>query len=68
MYKKRSWKRFGAVLIGGGTAISLIFFASLKQYLVDGDYLSMIVLLAMCIIPIVSGILVIQWARKNGKE
>lgn len=68
MYKKRGWKPFGTALIGGGAAISLVFFGSLKQYLSDGDYLSIIVLFAMCIIPIIAGILIIRWARKNGKK
>ena len=56
---------FGGALIVAGLTCWGLLVVSLKQYMIDNDIMSIIGLSVVGLVFIVSGILVIRWARKK---
>ena len=68
MYKNRGWVSAGTVMIGAGLAGLVLFLLLLFNSFNAGDYLSLIVVFLLSMLFIVPGILIIRWAKKNGKK
>ncbi len=64
----RSWRATGTAMIVVGVVTLGNLLVSAKQYLLDKDYLTMIILSALGLLMIGGGIGIKRWARKNGKE
>ncbi|MBQ3163152.1 MAG: hypothetical protein IJC02_01225 [Lachnospiraceae bacterium] len=68
MYKNRGWVSAGTAMIGAGLAALVLFVLLLKDSFNAGDYLSLVVVFLLSMLFIVPGILIIRWAKKNGKK
>lgn len=64
----RSWQSGGTALIIVGLLFLGTLVFSLKQYIVDRDYIGIVILSVLSLGVILAGILVKRYARKNGKE
>lgn len=64
----RSWKSGGTALIIVGMVFLGTLVLSLKQYIVEKDFIGIILLSVLSLVCIISGILIKRYARKNGKE
>lgn len=68
MYKKRGWVSGGIAMIGAGVGGLVLFLLLLLDSFNGGDYLSLIVVFALSMLFLVPGILIVRWAKKNGKK
>lgn len=64
----KSWKNFSIYLMVVGFALWGFLALSLKQYIIDGDIIPIVLLAGLGLVFVVAGVLVKRWARKNGKE
>lgn len=64
----RSWQSGGTALITVGLVFLGVLVFSLKQYIVDKDFVGIIICSVLSFGFILAGILVKRYARKNGKE
>lgn len=64
----RSWQSGGSALIIVGLVFLGILVISLKQYIVDRDYIGILILSVLSFGCILAGIAVKRYARKSGKE
>ncbi len=64
----KSWRGGGTALIIVGMCFLGTLVFSLKQYIVEKDFIGIIILSVLSLIFILAGILVKRYARNNGKE
>ena len=64
----KSWKNFSIYLRVVGFALWGFWALLIKQYIIDGDLIPIVVLAGLGLVFVVAGILVKRWARKKGKE
>lgn len=64
----RSWQSGGTALIIVGMVFLGTLILSLKQYIVEKDFIGIILLSVLSLVCITSGILIKRYARKNGKK
>ncbi len=64
----KSWQSGGTALIIVGMCFLGTLVFSLKQYIVEKDFIGIIILSVLSLIFILTGILVKRYARNNGKE
>lgn len=67
-YKNRGWIPGGTAMIGAGATVLVLVLALLMDSFNGGDYLSLIVLFVLSMLFLVPGILIVVWAKKNGKD
>ncbi len=67
LYNK-SWNNFGGGLMVVGFCFWGFLAISLKQYIIDGDILPIVLLAGLGLVFVVAGVLVKRWARKKEKK
>ena len=64
----KSWKNFSIYLIVVGFTLWGFLALSIKQYIIDGDIIPIVVLAGLGLVFVVAGVLVKRWARKKEKK
>lgn len=64
----KSWNTFTGGLMVVVFWLWGILALSFKQYIIDGDIISIVLLAALGLVFVVAGILVKQWVPKEGEE
>lgn len=67
LYNK-SWKAFGGWLMGVVFYFWGILLLSLKQYIIDGDIIPIVLLAGLGLVFVVAGVLVKRWAHRTGRK
>ena len=64
----KSWKNFSIWLRVVGFTLWGFLALSLKQYIIDGDIIPIVLLAGLGLVFVVAGVLVKRWARKKEKK
>lgn len=64
----KSWKAFGGGLLVVGFCFWGILLLSLKQYIIDGDIIPIVLLAGLGLVFVAVGVLVKRWAHRTGRK
>ena len=64
----KSWETFGGGLLVVGFCFLGILLLSLKQYIIDGDIIPIVLLAVLGLVFVAAGVLVKRWAHRTGRK